>query len=150
MKEFVTAYEEVVDEDEREQKINALIAEGKTREEAEDEINAEEGVIPFKVDDRVLKAYPPTDGQLAFMLAALGRGQSQDQRFAAIINIMLSALRGEDQDYLEGRLLTRDPKQRIPVKKLEEIFEYLTEEWFARPTQPPSGSAASQQTDGQN
>lgn len=150
MKEFITAVEDVLVEDERKDKIEALVAQGKTREEAEAEVEIEEGIVTFKVDGRVLKAYPPNDGQLTFMLAALGRGQSQDQRFASIINIMMSALRGDDQDYLESRLLERDPRTRLPVKKIEEIFEYLTEEWFARPTQPASGSAGSQQNGGQN
>jgi hypothetical protein len=149
VKEFVSAVEEITVEDEREEKIKALVEGGKTREEAESEVESEEGVIEFKVDGRTLKAYPPTDGQLAFMLAALGRGQSQEQRFAAIINIMLSAMRGEDQDYLEGRLLERG-KNRLPITTVEAIFEHLTEEWFARPTQPPSGSAPSLQSDGQN
>lgn len=147
MKEFVTAYEEVVNEDENEGKIKALMEAGKTREEAEAEV---EGYVPFKVDGRELRAYPPTDGQLAFMLAAMGRGQSDDSRFAAIINIMLESLRDEDQDYLESRLITRDRKKRMKVEQIEEIFEYLTTEWFARPTQPPSGSAESPPSDGQN
>lgn len=130
MKEFITAVEEVVREDNGEE--------------------VEEQFIAFKVDGRELHAYPPTDGQLAFMLAALGRGQSADQRFAAIINIMLSSLRDADRDYLEGRLLIRDPKQRLSMPTIEGIFEHLTEEWFARPTQQPSGSAPSPQSDGQN
>ena len=142
MKEFITEYEDVVAEDERESKIKALVDQGKTREEAESAVDAEEGVVEFKLDDRVLKAYPPTEGQLTFMLAALGRGQSSDQRFAAIVNIMMSSLRSEDQDYFEGRLLDRNPKRRLPIKQVEAIFEYLTEEWFARPTQSPSDSAS--------
>lgn len=129
MKEFVTAVEEVVAEDEG--------------------AKPEEQFIEFKLDGHVLHAYPPTDGQLTFMLAALGRGQTQDQRFAAIINIMMSTLRNEDQDYFEGRLLDRGPK-RLKIQQVEEIFEYLTSEWFARPTQPPSDSAPSPQSDGQN
>lgn len=132
MKEFITAVEDVEADDEKSAKIEALVAQGKTREEAEAEV---EGYIAFKVDGRELHAYPPTDGQLAFMLAALGRGQSADQRFAAIINIMLSSLRDGDADYLEGRLLDRNPKNRLKIKQVEEIFEHLTEQWFARPTQ---------------
>lgn len=149
MKEFTSAVEDVIAEAEREAKIKALMEEGKTREEAEYEV-ADEKYTEFKVDGRVLRAYQPTDGQLAFMLAALGRGQSADQRFAAIINIMLASLRGEDQDYLEGRLLSRDRKHMLPIKQVESIFEFLTEEWFARPTQPSSGSAPSLPSDGQN
>lgn len=130
MREFVTAVEEVVTEDSG--------------------TPVEEQYTEFKLDDRVMRAYQPTDGQLAFMLAAMGRGQSNDQRFASIINIMISSLRDEDADYLEGRLLSRDPKDRLPVSQIEQIFEYLVEEWFGRPTQQPSDSASSPPSDGQN
>jgi hypothetical protein len=135
MKEFTSAVEDVLLEDEREAKIRSLMDEGKTREEAEAEVGDDGGYIEFKLDDRVLRAYMPHQGQLTFMLAATGRGQSAESRFAAIINIMMESLRAEDQDYFEGRLLTRDPNRRLAVKKIEEIFEYLVEEWFARPTQ---------------
>ena len=130
MKEFTSAVEEIESED------------GGTP--------PEERYVEFKLDGRVLHSYPPLDGQLAFMLAALGRGQTTEQRFAAIINIMMSTLRDEDADYLEGRLLSRDPKQRLTIKTIEEIFESLIEEWFARPTQPPSDSAASEPSTGLN
>lgn len=150
MKEFITAVEDVIAEDDYEAKIKALVDGGKTREEAEEQVDSELGVVSFKIDGRVLKAYPPHEGQLTFMLAALGRGQSQDQRYGAIVNIMMEALRSEDQDYFESRLLTRDRKDRLPLQQVEAIFEYLVEQWFARPTQPQSGSASSPQSDGQN
>ena len=143
MKEFTSAVEDVLAEDERAEKIaarvEALVAEGKDRAEAEKQAESEaeddEGVVTFMLDGREMKAYPPTDGQLAFMLASLGRGQTKEQRFAAIINIMLEALRDDDRDYMESRLLTRDPKRRLSIKTVEGIFEHMTEEWFARPTQ---------------
>lgn len=173
MKEFITAVEEVLTEDENEAKIKArtaeLVAEGLTQDEAETKAHAEvEGFVPFelshmeaeldddgnvvrddegnivakKVVDRIIHAYQPTEGQLIFMLASLGRGQTQDQRFASIINIMLSSLRGEDAEYLEARLLERDRKKRLPSGKIEEIFEYLVEQWFGgKVTVPPSASA---------
>ncbi len=128
MKEFTSAVEEIESED--------------------GGVKPEERYVEFKLDGRVLHSYPPLDGQLAFMLAALGRGQTTEQRFAAIINIMMSTLRDEDRDYLEGRLLSRDPKQRLTIATIEEIFESLIEEWFARPTQPPSDSAPSEPTTG--
>lgn len=130
MKEFITAVEEVVQEGEG--------------------TPPEEQYVEFKLDGREMRAYQPTEGQLVFMMASLGRGQSQEQRFAAIINILMESLREEDKDYLEGRLLTRDPKHRLPAKQIEAIFEYIAGEWFGRPTQPPSDSAPSQQTDGPN
>lgn len=149
MKEFVTAYEDVVAEDEREAKIKALIEAGKTRDEAEAEVD-EGKFVAFMLDGREMRAYPPTEGQLAFLLAALGRGQTQNSRFAAILNIMFEALRDDDKDYLESRMLTGDPKKRLPMKQIEAIFEHITSEWFARPTQPPSDSASSPQSGGAN
>lgn len=134
MKEFTTAVEDVLAEDEREEQILALIEQGKTREEAEAEVDFDP-YTEFKLDGRVMRAYRPTDGQLAFMMAALGRGQTQDQRFAAILNIMFESLRDDDKDYLESRMLTRNKKTRLPMKQIEAIFEHLTEEWFGRPTQ---------------
>lgn len=130
MKEFTTAFDEAFSEDEG--------------------TPVEEQYVEFKLDEHVYRAYSPTDGQLAFMLAAMGRGQTNDQRFAAIINIMLSSLRDEDRDLFESRLLTRDPKMRLPMKQIEAIFEHITEEWFARPTQPQSDSAPSLPSDGTN
>lgn len=149
MREFTSAVEDVAAEDEREAKVQALIDEGKSREDAEREVEGDT-YVEFVLDGRTIRAYQPNDGQLAFMLAALGRGQSQEGRFAAIVNIMLASLRGSDRDYLEGRMLASDRKTKLPIKKIEEIFEYLTEEWFARPTQPSSDSAPSLQSDGQN
>lgn len=108
----------------------------------------EEQYVEFKLDGRVMRAYLPTAGQLAFMLAAMGRGQTKDGRTAATINIMMESLRDDDKDYFESRLLTRDPKQRLGVETISEIFEYLVEEWFARPTQPQSDSAPSPHKDG--
>lgn len=139
MKEFITAVEDVIAEDEREQKILALIEGGKTRADAEAEVSGER-YIEFKLDGRVMRAWAPTDGQLTFMLAALGRGQTQDQRFAAIINIMMECLRDEDKDYFESRLLTRDVKRRLSMKQIEAIFEFLTEEWFREDV--PGGSTS--------
>ncbi len=139
VKEFITAVEEIAEEDEREAKIVALVAEGKTREEAEDEVDGDVP-IPFKLDDRTLYAYKPTDGQLIFMLAATGRGQAKEVRFASIVNVMLESLRDDDRDYMESRLLTRDRKRRLPLEQVEAIFEYLVSQWFREDV--PGGSAS--------
>ena len=93
------------------------------------------------VDGRTLRAFHPTPGQLVFMLAAMGHGQSAEQRFAGILNIVFASLRDEDRDYVEARLLSRDPKDRKFHETLEGVFEFLTEEWFATPTEQPSDSA---------
>lgn len=128
MKEFVTAYREIETEGDEDGK----------------------DVVVFVVDGRQMKAYPPTEGQLAFMMAMLGRGQTNEQRLASILNLMFSVLEEEDRDYLEARLLERDPKKRLNMETLNDIFEYIMGEWFGRPTQPPSDSAESPPTDGQS
>lgn len=138
MKEFKSAVEEIEFDAEREKKIAELVEGGMSHDDA---VAETEPHVEFKVDDRVLRAYQPTGGQLAFLLATLGRGQTGESRFASIINIMLSCLRDEDKDYMESRLLTRDPKTRLPVEQIEAIFEYLVGEWFGRPTEPQSDSA---------
>jgi hypothetical protein len=107
-------------------------------------------VIRYELDDRVMTAYKPHEGQLTFMLAALGRGQTDDQRYAAIVNIMLAAHFSGDKDYLESRLLENDPKKRLRLKQLEEIFEHLIEEWFADPTRESSDSAELEPTGSEN
>lgn len=107
MQEFITAVED-------------NIAEGEETEKP----------IEFKLDGRVMKAYRPHEGQLTFMMAAMGRGQTQEQRYAAIINIMMESLAEEDADYFESRLLTRDRKTRLKIKDIEPVFEYLTKQWF--------------------
>lgn len=103
--------------------------------------------IEYDLDGRTMTAYRPHEGQLTFMLAALGRGQTDDQRYAAIVNLMMKAHRGADADHLEDRLISNDRKTRLRLKQLEEIFEYLVEEWFADPTQSPSDSAESESSD---
>ncbi len=140
MKEFVTAVDEVEFEDERASQIAVLVAAGKTQAEAEAEVD-DEPYVEFRIDGRVMRAYRPIEGQLIFMMAALGRGQTKEGRFSSILNIMFEAMREDDKDYLESRLLSRDPAKRIPMKQIEAIFEYLVEEWFARPTQSQSDSA---------
>lgn len=132
MKEFTSAVESIEEADEREAKIVALMEDAenpRTREEAEREVDLGKPV-EFKIDGRKMKAYPPADGQLAFMVATLGRGQSSDQRFAGIINLMTETLLPADKDYFEKRLLTNDRKHRLPMSTLEGVFEHLTEEWF--------------------
>lgn len=148
MKEFKSAIEDVLAEDARDEAIEkyindhndrlaSLLAEGKSqseaeaivRKEAENEIDGQE-YVEFSLDGRIIKAFKPNESQLAFMLASLGRGQTKEGRFAAILNIMFESLEEDDKDYLEGRMLSGHPSRRVPMKTVEGIFEYLMEEWF--------------------
>lgn len=141
MKEFITAVDDEAEEQEREDKIKALMERAEnplSRADAENEVDRGTP-IEFKLDDRVMRAYRPSTGQLAFMMAALGRGQTKDQRFSAILNIMFESLHEDDKDYLESRLLTSDKNRRLKVERIEGVFEYLMEEWF-RPSVPDGGT----------
>jgi hypothetical protein len=141
MKEFILAVEDEAADQEREDAIAALVAEGKTREQAE--VLVDRGApTEFKIGDRVLRAYKPNETQLIFLLASLGRGQSKESRMASIVNVMLESLDGDDKDWFEERLLTADAKRRIHPKTIEAVFEYLTSEWF-REAVPADGTAVS-------
>lgn len=136
MKEFFSAAQDIVDEDaakDREAAIEALVKDGQRREDAEREVDFGKPV-EFKLDGREYHAYPPAEGQLVFMVASLGRGQSAQGRVAGIINVISECLRSDDRDAFEARMLTQG-KDRISVDAIEGVFEYLSEEWFARPTQ---------------
>lgn len=117
MKEFVSAVQENLDE-------------------------ATADVIKFKIDGKEVHAKRPHSGQLTFMLAALGRGQDDSQRYASLINLLCATLRPEDSDYLQGRLIEPDPKKRLPLQVVEEVFEFLVEEWFREGEDVPSDEAA--------
>lgn len=139
MKEFMLAVTDEVEEQEREEQIAALMAQGKTREEAETELDRGTPV-EFKIGERTLKAYKPNETQLIFLLASLGRGQSKESRMASIVNVMLESLDGDDKDWFEERLLTSDRHKRIKPELVEQVFEYLTSEWF-RSAVPADGTA---------
>jgi hypothetical protein len=148
MKEFALAVEDEIIEQEREDKIAALLKEreaditalvekGVSRVAAEVSIRAEIEVevdrgkpVEFKIGTRVLKAYKPNETQLIFLLASLGRGQSKTSRMASIVNVMLESLDGDDKDWFEERLLTSVAQDRIHPKTIEGVFEYLTSAWF--------------------
>lgn len=141
MREFVAAVEDLNEDEDG--KVQMLDENDQPMFNEDGSPMMDDPHVRFKLDDRMLRAYNPTPGQLMFMMAALGRGQSNESRFASILNIMFESLGPEDKDWFEGRLLTRDKDKILSPKRIEGIFEYLTTEWFARPTQPPSGSASS-------
>lgn len=136
MKEFTTAAVEAVEDAaaKREERIKAYVAEGMSREDAEKKVNKEDGVIEFILDGRKMRSFKPTPGQLTFMMAAMGRGQAKESKYASIVNLMLETFEEDDQEYLESRLLSRKPSEALDLDQLEEIFEHLTEEWFSTPT----------------
>lgn len=120
MQEFTTAVQEVSDD-------------------ASDEIK-------FKIDDREITAYQPQDGQLAMLLASIGRGSSETDKIAGAINFFVAILSEPDAAYVETRLFDR--KDQFGLAQIEEVMEWLVEQWSGRPTQSLSVSTPSPESTG--
>jgi hypothetical protein len=111
MKEFTTALKAVVDD---------------------------EQAMEFAIDGTEMKAYQPTDGQLAMLMSNLGRHTSVQTRLAGVIDFFVAVLDEESATYVSDRLLSRtDP---LGLEQVQEIMEWMVEEWTGRPTQPLSVS----------
>jgi hypothetical protein len=106
----------------------------------------EDDVIEVPLDGVLYKAYKPTDGQFAFVMATTGKHSSTADQVAGQINFFLSMFEQEDADALAQRLLDRrDP---FGVEEVTEIMSAMLEEWSGRPTKPSSGSSPSPRTTG--
>jgi hypothetical protein len=124
--------------------LKEFVTAAKTAESAIE--NAEP--IKFKIDDRELTAYPPKDGQVMLFMAAIGEGASPINGVVGIIDLLDGIFEEDDKSYYRGRLMDR--KDPFGIKDVEQIMEYLLEEWSARPTTSPSGSMASPPRTGPN
>lgn len=130
MKEFDTAVKEVTEVDEGTTfKITTRDAKGKITDETE------------------LLAYKPSDGQLAMLMASLGRGSSETDSVAGVINFFVKVLDSSGARYIENRLLDR-ADTGFELEQVEDIMEWLVEEWSGRPTQPLTVSTQSPPSDG--
>jgi len=116
-------------------------------EEAEQTEEPGEVPLEFMLDGHELKAYRPTDGQLALLMSSLSRHTSMNTKIAGCIDFFVEVLDPDSHAYVVGRLLSRE--NPIPFEKVQEIIEWMSEEWTGRPTQRPSGSTPSQRSGGQ-
>lgn len=103
--------------------------------------------MEFGVDGVMCRAYRPSDGQLAFLMASTGRHSSDQEQIAGLINFFVAVLDDRSQTYIINRLLDR--KDKFGVENVQSIMEWMIEEWSGRPTQQPSGSTASPPSGGQ-
>lgn len=108
------------------------------------------GPLPFQVDDDEFVANPPSQEQVLFLVAAQASTVDMATRAAAVIDFLAAILAEEDQfTRFRSRLL--DPKDTLDFAKVEEIVEWLVEEWSGeRPTKPSSGSASSRGSTGKS
>lgn len=88
-----------------------------------------------------LVAYQPDEAQFAMLMATVGRGATDADRIAGIINFFINILDERGSNYLQGRLLDRtDP---YGIDDVEQIMDWLAEQWTGNPTREPSGSTQS-------
>ena len=114
---------------------------------ADDPDAAEAEVIRFKVDGRDIEMLPPSEGQVAILLAGASDLSSTPETVASAINFFMSLLRNrEDITYFKRRLLSHD--DNFGADQVAEIVQWLVEEWTARPTKQPSDYMPSQQSGG--
>ena len=92
----------------------------------------------FSIDGHELAAYKPTDGQLALLMSSIGRHTNLQTQVAGIIDFFVAVMDDESAIYITDRLLSRsDP---LGIEQVQEVMEWMVEEWTGRPTQPLSVS----------
>lgn len=102
--------------------------------------------MEFSVDGQALVCYQPSDGQLAMLMASVGRHISKTQQVAGIINFFVEVMDEPSHIYLTERLLDRtDP---FGLEEVTEIMSWMIEEWTGRPTQSLSVSTPSRTNGG--
>ena len=109
---------------------------------------APEDITTFKMDGRELNIYKPDEGQYAMLMASVGRGASDMDRISGVINFFVKIMDEKSAGYIESRLLDRsDP---FGIDDVEDIVQWLNEEWSGKVTPPPSGSTVSPLSAGLN
>lgn len=103
--------------------------------------------LEFAVDGETLHARRPKDGQLAVLMTAASRHMPDNMRIATLIDFFVNVLDIESHHYVVGRLLDGDDE--FGLEEVQDIMEWMVEEWTGRPTQPPSVSTQSRRTGGQ-
>jgi len=107
-----------------------------------------EGAEPltFVLDDFEYTALPPTPAQFAVFMSTQAESRDVSDRVAGVIDFFDGLLTEEARRTFRKRLLDRDDP--FDFDMVQEIMEWLVEEWSARPTQPSSGSVASRTNTG--
>lgn len=100
---------------------------------------SDDDLIVFKHDDTEVTFYQPSAGQLAIMLNVVNGAKLDPANAGVFIQLFFSMMDEETLRYFQARLMDRkDAFDLDGDGGLFEIFEFLTEEWSARPTKQPS------------
>lgn len=107
----------------------------------------EEDVIEYDLDGVMMTAYRPSGGQFAMVLAMTSQYSSNEESLAGLVTMFVNIHDEESQNHIVKRLFDR--KDSFDIDDVDRIFRGLTEEWSARPTEPPSDSPSSRPRTGQ-
>ena len=113
---------------------------------AKEVVEGEDEALDVPIDGVIYRAYKPTDGQFAFVMATTGKHASTQDQIAGQINFFLSMFEQADADALAQRLLDR--KDPFGMDAVGDILGAMLEDWSGRPTVPSSGSSQSPRTTG--
>jgi len=98
-------------------------------------------VMEFVVDGETCRCFQPSNGQLAILLASISSTQSWTNQVAGVINFFDAVLDDDSRTYITRRLLDR--QDQFGLDEVQDIIEWMVEEWAARPTPSPSASTPS-------
>jgi hypothetical protein len=102
--------------------------------------------LEFKVDGVECKATRPTPAQVAYLTAALHKRAAIETQIAGAINFCMAIMDNDTSAYLSDKLL--DSADPFDLENLQEIIQWLMEEWAGRPTQPSSDSSPTEDGSG--
>lgn len=104
-------------------------------------------VVEFSIDGETCRAFQPSNGQLAVLLASVASTQNWTHQVAGVINFFDAVLDEDSSAYVSRRLLDRN--DAFGLDEVQEVIQWLVEEWSSRPTPSPSGSTPSPPKGGQ-
>lgn len=108
---------------------------------AEDESGETAADVTIVLDGREITFAGP-DATHALMLMFASQEEDKIRAAGQVIEIMFNLIEdGSQRSYYRRRLL--DPKDPLGFEHVYDHMEYCIEEWFARPTESPSGSSPS-------
>lgn len=102
--------------------------------------------LSFKIGDDEFTVYPPTTAMFALFLSSQAENRTIADQMAGVVDLVDGLLTEEQRPLFHKRLLDRNHPLDFDV--LQEIIEWLLEEWSARPTQESSDSSSSQRSGG--
>jgi hypothetical protein len=103
--------------------------------------DVEEEPIEYDLDGVLMTAYRPSGGQFAMLLAMTSKFSTDEEAVAGLVTMFVNIHDTEGQNHIANRLFDR--KDPFDVDDIDRILRGLTEEWTARPTEPPSVSPSS-------